>query len=93
VIFYHAGDFFSRDNIKPGVITWHPCGFTHGPHPKALQRMYESAKPATDEVAVMLDARDALDPGPEMDAAEMKAYAESWMTPEPVEAPKPKRPS
>ena len=91
VIFYHAGDFFSRDNIKPGVITWHPCGFTHGPHPKALQRMYEAAKPATDEYAVMLDARDALDPGPGMEAVEMKAYAESWMTPEPVQAPKPKR--
>ncbi len=91
VIFYHAGDFFSRDNIKPGVITWHPCGFTHGPHPKALQRMYEAAKPATDEYAVMLDARDALDAGPEMDGVEMRAYAESWMTPEPVQAPKPKR--
>ena len=91
VIFYHAGDFFSRDNIKPGVITWHPCGFTHGPHPKALQRMYEAAMPATDEYAVMLDARDALDPGPGMEAVEMKAYAESWMTPEPVQAPKPKR--
>lgn len=88
VIFYHAGDFFSRDNIKPGVITWHPCGFTHGPHPKALQRMYEAAKPATDEYAVMLDTRDALDAGPEMDAVEMRAYAESWMTPEPVTAPK-----
>ncbi|GAB2174837.1 homogentisate 1,2-dioxygenase [Dongia sp. agr-C8] len=88
VIFYHAGDFFSRDNIKPGVITWHPCGFTHGPHPKALQRMYEAAKPATDEYAVMLDTRDALDVGPEMDAVEMRAYAESWMTPEPVKAPK-----
>jgi homogentisate 1,2-dioxygenase len=88
VIFYHAGDFFSRDNIKPGVITWHPCGFTHGPHPKALQRMYEAAKPATDEYAVMLDARDALDAGPEMDGVEMRAYAESWMTPEPVKAPK-----
>src|SRR4051812_8033298 len=88
VIFYHAGDFFSRDNIKPGVITWHPCGFTHGPHPKALQRMYEAAKPATDEYAVMLDARDALDAGPEMDGVEMRAYAESWMTPEPVQAPK-----
>jgi len=87
VIFYHAGDFFSRDNIKPGVITWHPCGFTHGPHPKALQRMYEAAKPATDEYAVMLDARDALDAGPEMDGVEMRAYAESWMTPEPVKAP------
>ena len=88
VIFYHAGDFFSRDNIKPGVITWHPCGFTHGPHPKALQRMYEAAKPATDEYAVMLDTRDALDAGPEMDGVEMRAYAESWMTPEPVKAPK-----
>jgi homogentisate 1,2-dioxygenase len=91
VIFYHAGDFFSRDNIKPGVVTWHPCGFTHGPHPKALQRMYEAAKPATDEYAVMLDARDALDTGPEMDGVEMRAYAESWMTPQPVQAPKPKR--
>jgi homogentisate 1,2-dioxygenase len=91
VIFYHAGDFFSRDNIKPGVITWHPCGFTHGPHPKALQRMYQPAKPATDEVAVMLDARDALDAGPEMDGVEMRAYAESWMTPEPIQAPRPKR--
>jgi homogentisate 1,2-dioxygenase len=88
VIFYHAGDFFSRDNIKPGVISWHPCGFTHGPHPKALQRMYEAAKPATDEYAVMLDARDALDAGPEMDGVEMRAYAESWMTSEPVQAPK-----
>jgi homogentisate 1,2-dioxygenase len=92
VIFYHAGDFFSRDNIKPGVITWHPCGFTHGPHPKALQRMYEAAKPATDEYAVMLDTRDALDAGPEMDGVEMRSYAESWMTPEPVQAPKPRRP-
>jgi homogentisate 1,2-dioxygenase len=88
VIFYHAGDFFSRDNIKPGVITWHPCGFTHGPHPKALQRMYEPAKPATDEYAVMLDTRDALDAGPEMDGVETRAYAESWMTPEPIQAPK-----
>src|SRR5690606_33403563 len=34
VIFYHKGEFFSRDNIHPGMITWHPVGFTHGPHPK-----------------------------------------------------------
>ena len=39
VIFYHAGDFFSRDNIEPGMVTLHPGGFTHGPHPKALQSM------------------------------------------------------
>ena len=37
IIFYHRGQFFSRDNIKPGMVTLHPCGFTHGPHPKAFQ--------------------------------------------------------
>ena len=25
VIFYHAGDFFSRDNIHPGMVTFHPA--------------------------------------------------------------------
>ncbi len=39
VIFYHAGEFFSRDNIHPGMVTYHPSGFTHGPHPKALEHM------------------------------------------------------
>ena len=63
VIFYHAGDFFSRDNIHPGMMTFHPAGFTHGPHPKALTRMFQQTKPATDEYAVMIDTRDALDPG------------------------------
>ncbi|HET8563743.1 MAG TPA: homogentisate 1,2-dioxygenase, partial [Candidatus Binatia bacterium] len=36
VIFYHQGQFLSRDNIHPGMITFHPRGLTHGPHPKAL---------------------------------------------------------
>ena len=39
VLFYHAGDFFSRDNIDAGMMTFHPSGFTHGPHPKALKSM------------------------------------------------------
>ncbi|MGH7556019.1 MAG: homogentisate 1,2-dioxygenase [Longimicrobiales bacterium] len=78
VIFYHAGDFFSRDNIRPGMITFHPSGFTHGPHPKALESMLEQKKPATDEVAVMIDARDALDLGPAADQVEWTGYADSW---------------
>ncbi|MDX1487130.1 MAG: homogentisate 1,2-dioxygenase, partial [Acidiferrobacterales bacterium] len=36
VIFYHRGEFFSRDNIHPGMLTLHPSGITHGPHPKAF---------------------------------------------------------
>jgi homogentisate 1,2-dioxygenase len=78
VIFYHAGDFFSRDNIKPGMVTFHPCGFTHGPHPKALANALTPKRSNTDEYAVMIDARDALDPGPLMAAAEWTGYVESW---------------
>jgi len=78
VIFYHAGDFFSRDNIHPGMLTFHPSGFTHGPHPKALTRMFEQMKPATDEYAVMIDTRDALEVGPAAAGAEWDGYVDSW---------------
>jgi homogentisate 1,2-dioxygenase len=78
VLFYHAGDFFSRDNIHPGMMTFHPAGFTHGPHPKALTRMFEQTKPATDEYAVMIDTRDPLEVGPAGDATEWADYKHSW---------------
>src|SRR5690348_11377760 len=78
VIFYHAGDFFSRDNIKPGMLTFHPCGFTHGPHPKALESMLKTKRSATDEIAVMIDARDPLDVLPDAHQAEWAAYRDSW---------------
>jgi homogentisate 1,2-dioxygenase len=79
VIFYHRGEFFSRDNIHPGMVTWHPNGFTHGPHPKAFAAGAKAAKTMTDEVAVMIDSRDPLDFAPAAETTEVKAYAESWM--------------
>jgi homogentisate 1,2-dioxygenase len=78
VLFYHAGDFFSRDNIHAGMMTLHPCGFTHGPHPKALGNAFTPKKPATDEYAVMLDARDALEIGEAAQRVEWEDYAYSW---------------
>jgi homogentisate 1,2-dioxygenase len=81
VIFYHRGNFFSRDNIHPGMVTLHPCGFTHGPHPKALKGMLTPKKGETDEVAVMVDARDALDIATLPEGVEFAAYAESWRAP------------
>ena len=77
-LFYHAGDFFSRDNIHPGMATLHPAGFTHGPHPKALERMLVQTKPATDEYAVMVDTRDALEIGAAAASVEWAAYVDSW---------------
>jgi homogentisate 1,2-dioxygenase len=78
VIFYHAGDFFSRDNIHAGMLTFHPSGFTHGPHPKALSRMLVQSKPATDEYAVMVDARDALEVASSAHEVEWLGYVDSW---------------
>ena len=78
VLFYHAGDFFSRDNIDAGMMTFHPSGFTHGPHPKALNNMLEQTKPATDEYAVMIDTRDPLDVGEGAASVENEDYVNSW---------------
>ena len=78
VIFYHAGNFFSRDNIKPGMITFHPAGFTHGPHPKAFAAGAKAERTETDEVAVMIDTRDALDSMPDAEAIEDRSYVDSW---------------
>ncbi|MGX5914247.1 homogentisate 1,2-dioxygenase [Aliidiomarina sp. Khilg15.8] len=78
VLFYHAGDFFSRDNIDRGMVTFHPAGFTHGPHPKAFQAGREHKKKFTDEVAVMLDTRDSLSVGAAADGVENPDYVYSW---------------
>jgi homogentisate 1,2-dioxygenase len=81
VLFYHAGNFFSRDNIHPGMITLHPAGFTHGPHPKALENVLTQSKAATDEYAVMIDARDALEIAPAAVGIEWTGYVDSWKSP------------
>ena len=78
MIFYHRGHFLSRDNIRPGMITLHPSGFTHGPQPKALQAAASGARSQTDEVAVMLDARDPLDVAALPEGVEWIGYADSW---------------
>ena len=78
VLFYHAGDFFSRDHIEAGMLTFHPSGFTHGPHPKALRNMLVQPKPATDEYAVMIDARDPLEVSQAVEGVEDRGYVDSW---------------
>ncbi len=78
IIFYHRGEFFSRDNIHPGMVTLHPCGFPHGPHPKAFAGGAKSAKKETDEVAVMIDTRDAVEISKEATKTEWPGYVDSW---------------
>jgi len=78
VIFYHQGKFFSRDNIHPGMISFHPRGFTHGPHPKALENAFEQTAAGTDEVAVMIDTRDPLIVDAALEGVEWSGYVDSW---------------
>ena len=78
LIFYHAGEFFSRDNIHPGMMTLHPCGFTHGPHPKALNNAFSPKSEGTEEVAVMIDTRDALEVTSDAEQIEWTGYVDSW---------------
>jgi homogentisate 1,2-dioxygenase len=78
VIFYHAGDFFSRDNLHPGILSFHPAGFPHGPHPKAVEKI--KSKTHTDEYAMMIDTRWPLHRDPMIDKIEIGEYWKSWMT-------------
>jgi homogentisate 1,2-dioxygenase len=80
VIFYHRGEFFSRDNIHPGMMTVHPAGITHGPHPKALAAGQKGARTETDEVAVMIDTRDALEIAAPLAFTEWEGYVDSWQS-------------
>jgi len=78
IIFYHMGEFFSRDNINPGMMTIHPAGFAHGPHPKAFKTGKKNSRKETDEVAVMIDTQDAVNINEELDNAEWQGYVDSW---------------
>lgn len=76
VLFYHDGDFFSRDGIDAGMITFHPQGIHHGPHPKAMEASWKKSE--TDEVAVMLDSVRPLHMTPASKQAEWAEYYMSW---------------
>ena len=53
VIYYVDGDFMSRKNVTRGMITLHPAGIPHGPHPGAVEKSIGAKD--TKELAVMVD--------------------------------------
>jgi homogentisate 1,2-dioxygenase len=38
LLYYADGDFMSRKNVTRGMITLHPAGIPHGPHPGAVEK-------------------------------------------------------
>lgn len=76
VLYYVDGDFMSRKHVTRGMITLHPAGIPHGPHPGAVEKSIGAKE--TKELAVMVDTfrplmitKQALD-------IENKDYVMSW---------------
>lgn len=53
VLYYVDGDFMSRKHVDKGMITLHPGGIPHGPHPGTVEKSI--GKKGTEELAVMVD--------------------------------------
>jgi homogentisate 1,2-dioxygenase len=76
ILFYHDGDFFSRANLHPGMLSFHPAGFPHGPHPKSFKTI--EGKTFHTENAVMIDTRRPLERDPFLAGVELANYWKSW---------------
>ncbi|MBL7741010.1 MAG: homogentisate 1,2-dioxygenase [Chitinophagaceae bacterium] len=76
VIYYVDGDFMSRKNVTRGMITLHPAGIPHGPHPGAVEKSIGAKE--TKELAVMVDTFRPLMLTKQALEVENKDYVMSW---------------
>ena len=76
VLYYVDGDFMSRKHVTRGMITLHPAGIPHGPHPGAVKRSIGAKE--TKELAVMVDTFHPLVLSTEAMAIEDEGYMMSW---------------
>lgn len=77
LLYYVAGDFMSRNDIKEGNLTLHPAGIVHGPQPGAMERSI--GKKETNELAVMVDTFKPLMVTEEAMKIDDGAYWKSWL--------------
>ena len=77
VLYYVDGDFMSRNHIEQGMITLHPAGIPHGPHPGAMERSI--GEKVTEELAVMVDTFKPLKVTKEGLAIDAGGYHTSWV--------------
>jgi homogentisate 1,2-dioxygenase len=77
VLYYVDGDFMSRNHIEKGMITLHPGGIPHGPHPGAMERSIGEKE--TKELAVMVDTFKPLKVTKQALALDTGDYHKSWI--------------
>ncbi len=76
LLYYVDGDFMSRKNVTKGMLTLHPAGIPHGPHPGAVAKSI--GKKETQELAVMVDTFHPLQLTVDAIDIENKDYVMSW---------------
>jgi homogentisate 1,2-dioxygenase len=76
LLYYVDGDFMSRKHVTRGMITLHPGGIPHGPHPGAVEKSIGAKE--TKELAVMVDTFHPLQITQEALAIEDTKYVMSW---------------
>jgi homogentisate 1,2-dioxygenase len=77
VLYYVDGEFMSRKHVEKGMITLHPTGIVHGPHPGAVEKSI--GKKETPELAVMVDTFRPLKITEDALLIEDKNYYKSWV--------------
>lgn len=76
VLYYVEGEFMSRKHVTKGMITLHPAGIPHGPHPGAVEKSIGAKE--TKELAVMVDTFRPLMLTKEALEIENSNYVMSW---------------
>lgn len=76
LLYYVDGDFMSRKNVTRGMLTLHPGGIPHGPHPGAVEKSI--GKKETQELAVMVDTFHPLQLTVDALEIENEGYVMSW---------------
>ena len=76
VLYYVDGDFMSRKHVTRGMITLHPAGIPHGPHPGAVEKSIGAKE--TKELAVMVDTFHPLFMTQDAQNIEDANYVMSW---------------
>jgi homogentisate 1,2-dioxygenase len=77
VLYYVDGDFMSRKHVEKGMITLHPKGIPHGPHPGMAEKSIGAKE--TLELAVMIDPFFPLKITEAAMSVEDPSYYRSWV--------------
>lgn len=77
ILYYVDGEFMSRKHVERGMISLHPKGIPHGPHPGTVEKSIGQKE--TRELAVMIDPFYPLQITADAIGVEDPGYFKTWL--------------